>query len=59
MSYWDSLPAKIKESIIQLAESQIAHEHRRQQILSKINKEIGVYWRVQEAWGLGGLRLKC
>jgi len=58
MSYWDWLPAEIKESIIQLTESQLAHEQRRQQILSKVNKEIGVHWHVQEARGLGGLRLQ-
>jgi len=58
MSYWDCLPPELQESIIQLAESQLAHEQRRQELLTKINKEICLYMHVQEAWGLGGLRLQ-
>jgi len=55
MSDWDWLPLEIQDYIIKFAESQPSVEQQRKEIVNKINKEMSLYSKVQEAWGLGGL----
>ena len=50
MSYWDWLPPEIQDYIIKFAESQLAVERQRKEVLNKINQEMSLYSKVQEAW---------
>ena len=56
-SYWDMLPPEIQEYIWRLKIAQMYIDAERKDMMKRLCREIEMYARVKEKWGLG--HVKC
>ena len=56
-SYWNMLPPEIEVVILEYKEGQEAIDEERKEKMREVCKEIALYARVKEKWGIG--HVKC
>lgn len=56
-NYWDMLPTEIRQYILRLRENQLRYELRQNDPWQRMLREIQLYARLKERWGLG--HIKC
>ena len=56
-SYWDMLPPELQDFILLLRKNQELFDEEKEKRMKDLSKEIVMYGRVKEKWGIG--HVKC